>query len=365
MELSAAPVSISLAALDAFMHALLAAAGADEPSCAAVARSLLAASSRGIDTHGIILLPHYLRALAGGRINGRPQMRYEQRAAAVGHLDADDGFGHLAGYRAIEHGCAIAERLGIASVAVGNSSHYGAGASYVIAAAERGFVALAFSHSDAVVVPHGGVRAFNGTNPISFAAPVPGDEPVLVDLATSAIAWNRLPLLQARGLPMPDDVALGRDGAPTTDYAAAAALMPLGGHAFGHKGAALATMVDILSSALTGMLHGRQLPTMDGPDYTTPRRLGHSFIVMKPAAFVPPATYEARLQGHLADLRAQPAGGERPVQAPGDPEKAQLRRRTAHGVPIEAATWRELCDAARRHDIAVPPPLPAAPGDPA
>ena len=353
-------ITISMHELDAFMRALLAAAGADEASGAAVADSLLVASTRGIDTHGIILLPHYLRALEGGRINGKPRMRYEQRAPAVGHLDADDGFGHLAGYRAIEHGCAVAEQLGIASVAVSNSSHYGAGASYVVAAAQRGFIALAVSHSDAVVVPQHGVRAFNGTNPISFAAPVPGDEPVLVDLATSSIAWNRLSLLQARGLPMPDDVALARDGSPATDYRNAASLRPLGGSAFGHKGAALASMVDILSSALTGMLHGMALLPMDSADLATPRRLGHCFIVMKPTAFVPLQSYEERMQSYLAELRAQPAAGDQPVQAPGDPEKLQLRRRSADGVPIEAVTWRELRTAAQRYGTPVPSTLPGS-----
>jgi LDH2 family malate/lactate/ureidoglycolate dehydrogenase len=281
-------------------------------------------------------------------------MRYEQRAPAVGHLDADNGFGHLAGYRAIEHGCEVAERFGIASVAVSNSSHYGAGGSYAIAAAERGFIALAFSHSDACVAPHDGVHAFNGTNPISFAAPVPGDEPVLVDLATSNIAWNRLPLLQARGLPMPDDVALAGDGTPATDFAAAAALLPLGGPAFGHKGAALAAMVEILSSALSGMVHGVRLLSMASADLSTPRRLGHCFIIMQPAAFVPQPGYEASMRAYLADLRAQPAAGDRPVQAPGDPEKTQLGRRTASGLPIEVETWQELRDAAQRYGTTLP-----------
>lgn len=353
--MSAQPKIVPAADLDSFIRALVGAAGGDAASADAVARALMAASLRGTDTHGIMLLPHYLRALAGGRINGRPQMRFEQRAPSVGHLDADNGFGHLAGYRAIEHGIAIARTQGIASVAVSNSSHYGPAGAYAVAAAEQGFAAISLTHSDSIVVPHGGATSFNGTNPIAFAAPVPGSEPVLIDLATSAIAWNRIPLLAARGLPLPADAVLDAEGAPTTDTAAAHLLLPLGGAAFGHKGAALAALVEILCSAFTGMETGPRLPGMGGPDYSTPRHLGHWFLVLDPAAFVPPALYAQRVSEYLSDWRAQPSRDGRPLPAPGDPEAATLRRRQAEGVPVEATNWDELAEAAARLGVPLPP----------
>ena len=96
-----APIRVAPDALAAFAGALLRRAGADEPSAEAVTRAVVEASLRGVDTHGIILLPHYLGAVAGGRINGCPKMRFAARGAAAGYLDADDGFGHRAGYVAM------------------------------------------------------------------------------------------------------------------------------------------------------------------------------------------------------------------------------------------------------------------------
>jgi LDH2 family malate/lactate/ureidoglycolate dehydrogenase len=353
--MTAKPKIVPAADLDNFIRALVGAAGGDAASVDAVARALMAASLRGTDTHGIMLLPHYLRALQGGRINGRPQMRFEQRAPAVGHLDADDGFGHLAGYRAIEHGIAIARTQGVASIAVSNSSHYGAAGAYALAAAEQGFAAVSLTHSDSIVVPHGGTTPFNGTNPIGFATPVPGADPLLIDLATSAIAWNRIPLLAARGLSLPPEVVLAKDGSPTTSTADAKYLLPLGGNAFGHKGAALGALVEILCSAFTGMQAGPRLPDMGGPDYSRPRHLGHWFLVLDIAAFVPPAVYGQRVEAYLSDWRAQPGRDGKPVVAPGDPEAATLRKRCAEGVPVELTNWEALKQAAAQLGV----PLPA------
>ena len=92
---------IEISALSRLVAGLLEGAGADKASTAAVTKAVIDASGRGVDTHGVILVPHYLKALLGGRINGAPRLQFEQRAAAVGYLDADNGFGHLAGYEAV------------------------------------------------------------------------------------------------------------------------------------------------------------------------------------------------------------------------------------------------------------------------
>ncbi len=347
-------VRIRIADLSRLVCELLSRAGADEASAAAVTRSVIEASSRGVDTHGVILVPHYLRALLGGRINGSPQVRFEQRATAVGYLDADNGFGHLAGYEAITHAVRLARLCGVAAVSVGNSSHFGAAASYTLAAAREGLIALAVSHSDAVVVPHDGVRAFNGTNPLAFAAPVRDQEPLSVDLATSAIAWNRLVLLKQMNRPIPAEVVVDAAGRETADIDNAAALLALGGRGQGHKGAALASMIEILSSALTGMLHGHRLISMDGPDMSTPRRLGHFFLVLNPSAFVPAAVYDNLVANYLSDLRTQPAISGSTVLAPGDKEVRELEQRRESGIPVSDDTWARLSEFALRFKVEFP-----------
>jgi LDH2 family malate/lactate/ureidoglycolate dehydrogenase len=335
-----------------FVYEVLRKAGADEPSARAVTRALVDTSAMGVDSHGVRLLPHYVKAVTGGRVCGSPNMGFERRAPAVGCLDADNGFGHLAGFRAIDHGIEIAEEIGVAAVSVVNSSHFGAAGCYVLAAAERGYAALAVSNSDAFVLPHDGTRPFHGTNPLAFATPVPAQKPYLLDMATSAIPWNRVQQYLTIGEDLPPEVAADGLGRSTTDPARVAALAPLGGAIFGYKGAGLAGMIEILSSALTGMLHGNALLPMGGPDFATPRHVGHFFLVLRPDAFVPQAVYEERILAYLANLREQPSSSpEKRVIAPGDREWSVEAERTSNGIPIDAAYWEIFAELAERSGV--------------
>ena len=347
-------VRVRRAALAAFVAALLVAAGSGRDGAAAVARAVVDASARAFDTHGVRLVPHYVATLEAGRINPDPDMRFTRSAPGVGHLDADDGFGHAASYRAIDEGIAMATEAGIAAVAVGRSSHHGATGCYTLEAARRGFAAIGMTHADAIVVPHDGIKAFHGTNPLSFALPVDGEEPMLLDMATSSIPLNRVLLRRASGQPLPADVAVDETGAVTTDPHRAAALLPLGGTGYGYKGAGLAAMVDLLCSAFTGMAHGAALPPFAGADLSQPTRLGHFFIVLRPDVFQPLAVMNARIAAFLADLRAQPARPGTRVMAPGDPEREAREDRRANGIPVDRTTWTALQALAARHGCAVP-----------
>ncbi|MBP2297209.1 Ldh family oxidoreductase [Azospirillum rugosum] len=346
--------------LESFVADLLEKAGARRDGAEATARAVVDASARAFDTHGVRLVPHYVESLVSGRVNGAPDLRFTRQAAAVGHLDADDGLGHLASYRAVEEGVAMARETGIAAVAVARSSHHGATGCYTLAAARQGFAAIGMTHSDAIVVPHDGLKPFNGTNPISFALPVAGEEPMLLDMATSSIPLNRVFLRRATGQPLPPEVAVDKDGAVTTDPHQATALMPLGGTAYGYKGAGLAAMVDILCSAFTGMAHGAALPAFTGTEESQPVSLGHFFIVLRPELFQPLALFDARVAAFLADLRSQPAKPGTRVMAPGDPERDAQADRRANGVPVDLTTWDSLREIAVRHGVAVPTTVPKA-----
>jgi LDH2 family malate/lactate/ureidoglycolate dehydrogenase len=333
---------------------LLAAAGVDLDSASAVARAVVAASARGVDTHGVRLVPWYIQMVEGGRINLRPRLEVTRKAAAVIHVDADDGFGHRASYTAIDEACRVAAETGVAAVTVGRSTHHGATGVYTLEAAMRGYAAIGMTHADRVVVPSGGVEAFYGTNPLSFAVPAPGEEPMVLDMATSSIPFNRVNLRRAMGTPLPPDIAVDAGGRPTVDPHAAVALMPLGGTAFGYKGAGLAAMVDVLCSAFTGMGHGATLAPLGGPDYSRPIPLGHFFLVLDPGAFQALAVFDARIGAFLEDLRAQRAEAGARVMAPGDIEKAEAGKRLREGIPVDRTTWDDLEAAAKRLGVRVP-----------
>jgi ureidoglycolate dehydrogenase (NAD+) len=340
--------------LTGFIEDLFTRAGADAPSAKAVTKAVVDASARAFDTHGVRLVPHYIASIEGGRVTGKPRVTFTRKTPSVGHVDGGSGFGHLASYRAIEEGCAMATETGVAAITAGNSSHHGATGCYTAEAARRGFAAIGVTHADAMVVPHGGVKAFYGTNPFSFALPVPGEEPMVLDMATSSIPFNRVFLRRATGTPLPPDVAVTGTGEPTTDANATEAVLPLGGAGFGYKGAGLAAMVDLLSSAFTGMPHGFRLPSFSGPDFATPIPMGHFFLVLRPETFQPAESFYGRVTEFLSDLRNQPTRPGEKVMAPSDPEKPEAADRARRGILVDLTTWDALKEIAGRYRATVP-----------
>lgn len=344
-------VRLSRAVLEDFAAALLRGAGMSDDSAAATARAMTDASARGVDTHGVRLIPFYLDQLQNGRVNPTPAVTATRTAPACVVVDADGGLGHLASYRAIDEAAKLAEETGLAAAVVTRSSHHGATGVYTLAAAKRGFVAFGCTHADALVVPHGGVKPFFGTNPISFAAPARDEEPVLLDMATSAIPLNRVHLRRDTGTKLPPEVAVGDDGIATTDPHVATGLIPVGGLGYGYKGAGLAMMVEILCASLTGMSHGFRMTKFTGPGQ--PVHIGHFFLLLRPQAFAA-GGYDSSLAAILEDLRAQPAQPGQEVMAPGDPEKREAAERAALGVPLDRRTWERLVAFAGTVGVAVP-----------
>lgn len=328
--------------LSSFVATALQAAGSAPEQAGDVARALTQASLRGVDSHGVRLLPHYAKVLKGGRIAAAPRLAIRRTAPAAAVVDADNGFGHWASYHAIREGCAIARETGMAGVSVINSSHFGAAGCYVLEAAKEGLVAFAFSNSDSFVLPHDGVAPFHGTNPIAFAAPVPDGRPFLFDMATSIVPWNRIRDYETKGLQVPPDVAVDDAGQMTTDPSVVNALLPVGGVRFGFKGAGLAGVMEVLSAVMTGMAHCARLIDMTGSDISTPRRLGHFFVVINPDVFVSRTEFDRGMTDYLTDLRANPSQEGKKVMAPGDREWAVEDHRSAHGIPVHRNLLEEF-----------------------
>jgi LDH2 family malate/lactate/ureidoglycolate dehydrogenase len=330
-------------ALETATFAALREAGADERSAGAATKAMMHASRIGVDSHGVRLTAHYAKALRGGRINGAPTMEIRRTASASAILDADDGLGHAAAYAGMELACAMAKDSGVAAVGILRSSHYGAGGAYALAGAEAGMIALSTTQSDAVVALYGGAERFHGTNPIAVGAPVPGQKPWLLDMATSSIPFNRVLLYRTLGKTLPDGVAADGSGQPTTDPKAADMLMPLGGVDFGFKGAGLAGLVTLFSSILTGSTLDHLIIRMaETDDFHTPRNVGHFCLAIDPDRFVGRQLYESAIMRYLADLRGSPPRSGETVMAPGDREWAVAAERERTGIPIDPETAQFL-----------------------
>jgi LDH2 family malate/lactate/ureidoglycolate dehydrogenase len=330
------------AEINEFAANALMAAGTAADAARSVADALTETSLRGVDSHGIRLLPHYLKGVQGGRINPNPTLAFSRTGPGTGIVDGDNGFGHHASYFAMDRAVMFANESGVGAISVINSSHFGAAGSYVLRAAHQGLAGLGFCNSDSFVLAHDGVHSFHGTNPIAFAAPVPGEQPFLLDMATSVVPWNRVQDYLMEGLPLPTDVTVDTAGEPTTDPTASDALLPLGGMAFGYKGAGLASMIEILCAVMTGSPYCSQLPAMKGPDFSTPRRMGQFFLAIDYRRFVAAPLYETAMRAYLRDLRSQPAKRGRRVMAPGDREWSVLEERKRRGIPVMRQLRAEL-----------------------
>ena len=211
------------------------------------------------------------------------------------------------------------------------------------ASGAAGFVGLAFTHASSIAAPHGGERAFFGTNPISIAFPRADGEPVCLDMATTSIPWNRVMNARREGHPLPPDVAIDATGAATTDADAAVAVTPLGGAGYGHKGYALALMIDLLCGPLLGNPFGHHITSMFG-ELDTPRRIGALFVVIDPARFGGSSgggeTLALTVEQMARELAAEPGA----PRMPGDPEREHERERLRDGIPIEPALLQEMRD---------------------
>lgn len=320
--------------LVAFIRGALAAAELDDYSLDAVATGLCETSLRGVDSHGVRLLPHYVRSAVSGRKNPNPEYRFAKPFAGIGHLDADNAFGHAAGMKAIDLGIEIARSQGLAAIAVSNSSHPGAMASMALRAARQGFAAFAFTHADSLVLSHNGTRPYFGTNPICFAVPRKEQDPYCLDMASSVIPWNRLLIHRNNGLPLPQGVAADAHGEVTTDPHEASCLIPTGAY----KGYALASMVEVLCGVYTGMAFGRSILAMYGAPMAEPRRLGQFYMVMRVDGVVGASEFAERMQQITDEVRAEPSRPGERVMLPGDKELQEAKRRRVEGVPLDAAT---------------------------
>ncbi|WP_027173757.1 Ldh family oxidoreductase [Methylobacterium sp. 10] len=215
-----------------------------------VARALVAAEADGLRTHGLMRLLAYGEQVRAGKVVGDAVVSSTRPRPGLLAIDAAHGFAYPALDTAIALLPEIAREQGIAAAAIRRSHHCGAAGRPVEALAEHGLVAILFANAPASMAPWGGTRPVFGTNPIAFACPLPGAEPIIVDLSLSKVARGNIITAKQRGETIPEGWALDAEGNPTTDPVAALAgtMVPLGDA----KGTALALMVELLAAGLTG-----------------------------------------------------------------------------------------------------------------
>jgi LDH2 family malate/lactate/ureidoglycolate dehydrogenase len=335
-----APILVRHDRLHAFLVDALTAMKMGRAAADTTARLMVLTDLRGVDSHGIDMLPRYHELWRDGVIAMDAEPKVERDDAATALLDAQKGLGHPVSALAMGMAIDKARLYGIGIVAVHHSNHFGAAANYSMMALAHDLIGFATTNTPYVaMVPTFGRAAKLGTNPISFAAPAGSEPPFVLDMATTTVAVGKVRLATRWKKPIPDAWALDDRGAPTTDPFVAIKhrlLTPLGGtrDAGSHKGYGLAVMVDVLSGVLGGAVYGDLYNRSDMRERKL-GNVGHCFAAIDPARFRPIETFKHEMDDMIRSLKATPpAEGQARVLVPGEPEAEAERQRRANGIPL-------------------------------
>jgi delta1-piperideine-2-carboxylate reductase len=272
---------IAFAELQALLQRIFIRHGTSEAVACALACNCASAQRDGAHSHGVFRIPGYVSTLASGWVDGKAVPEVTDIASGYLRVDAKGGFAQPALAAARELLVEKARSAGIAVLAIHNSHHFAALWPDVEPFADEGLVALSVVNSMTCVVPHGARQPLFGTNPIAFAAPCAGTDPIVFDMATSAMAHGDVQIAARKGEQLPDGIGVDSQGEPTRDpqkILDGGALLPFGGH----KGSALSMMVELLAAALTGGNFSWEFDWSQHPGAKTPWT-GQLIIVIDPS----------------------------------------------------------------------------------
>jgi LDH2 family malate/lactate/ureidoglycolate dehydrogenase len=340
---------LSAPILTQFAAEIFAAAGVARDRADIAAQSLIASNLRGVDSHGLQLLPFYIEQILAGEMDPKADGQVVSESGSCLVFDAQNALGQWVADSCCRHAIRLASAHGAGVVVSRESNHFGAAAWWAQKMRAAGQMGLVFCNASPIVPPWQGREGRIGTNPICMS--VPG--PWLLDMATTTVAAGKIFKAFINGKEeIPAGWAFDSQGVPTTETKAAynkGMLMPLGGY----KGAGLGLMVEILCSVLSGgamandvggiRIRGRQ------------NRCSQCFIAIDIARFMPVDEFTARVEELVHSMKnTATAPGYDEVLVAGDPEWRTEAERLREGIPIEAGNWDLLVKTAGRLGVQVP-----------
>lgn len=333
--------------LTEFVTRIFVAAGSQEAAAREVAAHLATANLKGHDSHGVGMIPAYVNNIRNDLLRVDAHARVIRDSGAVLLIDGDMGFGQVVGREATDLALARVKDTGIVCAGVRNCHHLGRIGTYGEICGEAGYVSIHFvnvvGHAPQVS-PFGGRDRRMTTNPFCCVVPRPGQTPLVLDMATSAIALGKVRVANMKGEPVPDGALVDYEGLPTTDASVMfkepfGALGPFGGH----KGYGLAVMCELLGGALAGEWTAQPGNPRDNTI------VNHMLMfVLDPAAFGGAERFHEEVREMVAYLHSTtPARGFDRVRVPGEPEQESLALRLRNGIPIDDNTWAGIVKAAQ------------------
>jgi LDH2 family malate/lactate/ureidoglycolate dehydrogenase len=322
-----------------FATAVLEAEGVPNDDARLVARCLVQAELWGHPSHGLLRLGWYVARIRSGVVDpaAKPETLVDLGALAL--LDGHEGLGHVLTAHAASEAARRAREHGVGVVGVRNSNHFGMAAHFTRMIAEQGCVGVVTTNGSPAMAPWGGKEKAVGANPWSIAAPAGRHGVTVMDIANVNAARGKIYAARERGATIPEGWALDAEGRPTTDPAAAIAgvILPMGGH----KGYAIAFMMDVLSGVLTGSSFATGV---SGPQQAERRSgCGHVVLALDVAAVADPGDFGQRMEALIAEMKAVPlAEGFDEIFFPGEIEDRSRIRREREGIELPSRTMEAL-----------------------
>lgn len=316
---------------------------------------------RGIDSHGVARLHTYCEMLDAGRINPKPNIKIIRERHSIASVDGDNGLGLVVGPKANEIAMDKAAAHGSGWVSVSHTNHFGIAGYYVLEALKRDLIGMAMTNSTKLVAPLWGAERMLGTNPIAMAFPGFEEPPVVIDMATSAVAYGKIEIQNRKNQKLPAGWAIDSAGNLTNEPQAminGGSMLPLGStrEAGGHKGYCLASMVDVLCCVLSGANWGPFAPPFtlqqDIPDRYVGKGIGHFFGAWDIDGFIDLTEFKKQIDEWIRVFRnTKPQPGQEGVLIPGDPEREAHKEREVNGIPVIDKVVVDLKDVSRMSGV--------------
>lgn len=315
-----------------------------------IAEAVVEGDLRGVESHGVLRLPAYVRRVQAGLMAATTALKVVQERGATVLLDAQGGFGQVAGIHAMNHAIKRARKHGVGFAAVRNANHFGMAAYYTMMALPHRMIGVAATNAAPSMAAWGGAAAVLGTNPICVAIPTGQDVDIVLDMASSIVARGRIRSSLSRGDRIPQGWALDANGHPTEDPEAAlkGTLLPIGGP----KGYGLALVVDVFAGVLTGSDYGVHLASVH--DLSSRASVGFVMQAVDITAFADWSEYEKDVQSLIGEIRNSPrAPGVDRIFLPGEIEWLTWRERKQSGIPVPVKLLEQMRELASDLGVAV------------
>ncbi|HEV7139240.1 MAG TPA: Ldh family oxidoreductase [Steroidobacteraceae bacterium] len=342
-------IRIAARELESLVRAMFEKLGMRAEEAATVARVLVWANLRGVDSHGVSRIPRYVELFESSEAKARPDISISRPRPATLLVDADGAPGPVAMSRAMQEAIATARTTGVAWAAVRGTVHTGAIGYYTSLAAEAGMIGIGMVAGMPNMAYTGAKGAAVATSPLSIGVPSKSRGHVVLDMATATIALGRIAQYRIAGKPLPEGAALTEAGEPTTDPKLAAIPTPMGSA----KGAGMSLVFELITSVLAGnpIVTRFHAGTPEGRKH----RQNGAVMAVDIAAFSSLAEFKALVDDTLATLKGLPrADGTDEILFPGERAERVFRERSSGGIPVSGTIWQKLVKDAEKLGVGIP-----------